>query len=75
MATISGTVLAIAYIGLLGNANRGLDPNNYLKVLYMAANNLTTMPVVSWDTVSWDSVSWSNVSWDSVSWDAVSWGS
>jgi len=66
---------AIANIGLLGNANHGLDPNNYLKVLYMAANNLTTMPVVSWDTVSWDSVSWSNVSWDSVSWDAVSWGS
>ncbi len=66
---------AIAYIGLLGNADRGLDPNNYLKVLYMAANNLTTMPVVSWDSVSWDSVSWSSVSWDSVSWDAVSWSS
>jgi len=66
---------SIAYIGLLGNADHGLDPNNYLKVLYMAANNLTTMPVVSWDTVSWDTVSWNNVSWDSVSWDAVSWSS
>ena len=66
---------AIAYIGLLGNADHGLDPNNYLKVLYMAANNLTTMPIVSWDSVSWDSVSWSNVSWDSVSWNAVSWSS
>ena len=65
---------AIAYIGLLGNADHGLDPNNYLKVLYMAANNLTTMPVVSWDSVSWDSVSWGTVSWDSVSWNAVSWG-
>jgi len=66
---------AIAYIGLLGNADHGLDPNNYLKVLYMAAHNLTTMPLVSWDSVSWDSVSWDSVSWDSVSWDAVSWGS
>jgi serine protease AprX len=64
---------AIAYIGLLGNADHGLDPNDYLKVLYMAANSLTVLPVVSWDTVSWDSVSWDSVSWDSVSWDAVSW--
>ena len=64
---------AIAYIGLTGNADRGLDPNNYLKVLYMAAHDLATLPVVSWDTVSWDSVSWSSVSWSSVSWDAVSW--
>lgn len=64
---------AISYIGLVGNADHGLDPNNYLKVLYMAAHNLATLPVVSWDTVSWDSVSWSSVSWDTVSWDAVSW--
>jgi hypothetical protein len=66
---------AIAYIGLVGNADHGLDPNNYLKVLYMAANNLATMPIVSWDSVSWSSVSWSSVSWDSVSWNAVSWSS
>ena len=66
---------AIGYLGLIGNADHGLDPNNYLKVLYMAAHNLTVLPVVSWDTVSWDSVSWSSVSWDSVSWDAVSWSS
>jgi serine protease AprX len=66
---------AIAYVGLLGNADRGLDPNDYLKVLYMAAHSLTLMPVVSWDSVSWDSVSWDSVSWDSVSWDAVSWSS
>jgi len=66
---------AIAYLGLLGNADHGLDPNNYLKVLYMAAHNLTVLPVVSWDSVSWDSVSWDSVSWDSVSWDAVSWSS
>ena len=66
---------AIAYIGLVGNADHGLDPNDYLKVLYMAAHALTVLPVVSWDTVSWDSVSWDSVSWDSVSWDAVSWSS
>ena len=66
---------AIAYLGLVGNADHGLDPNNYLKLLYMAANNLSVLPVVSWDTVSWDSVSWDSVSWDSVSWDAVSWSS
>jgi subtilisin family serine protease len=65
----------VAYIGLVGNADHGLDPNNYLKVLYMVAHNLTTLPVVSWDSVSWDSVSWDSVSWDSVSWDAVSWSS
>jgi serine protease AprX len=65
---------AVAYTGLIGNADHGLDPNNYLKVLYMVANNLTSLPVVSWDSVSWDSVSWDSVSWDSVSWDAVSWG-
>ena len=65
---------AIAYKGLVGNADRGLDPNNYLKVLYMTAHSLTTLPAVSWDSVSWDSVSWDSVSWDSVSWDAVSWG-
>ena len=64
---------AITYSGLIGNADHGLDPNNYLKALYMAAYGLTVMPVVSWDTVSWDSVSWDSVSWDSVSWDAVSW--
>jgi serine protease AprX len=64
---------AVHYIGLIGNADHGLDPNNYLKVLYMAANNLSTMPVVSWDSVSWDNVAWDSVSWDSVSWDAVSW--
>ena len=64
---------AITYSGLIGNADHGLDPNNYLKALYMAAHGLTVMPVVSWDTVSWDSVSWDSVSWDSVSWDAVSW--
>ena len=66
---------ATGYLGLLGNADHGLDPNDYLKVLYMAAKNLATLPLVSWDTVSWDSVSWDSVSWDSVSWDAVSWGS
>jgi serine protease AprX len=66
---------AIAYLGLVGNADHGLDPNNYLKVLYMASNSLSVLPVVSWDTVSWDSVSWDSVSWDSVSWDAVSWSS
>jgi serine protease AprX len=66
---------AIAYVGLLGNADHGLDPNNYLKVLYMAANSLSVLPVVSWDSVSWDSVSWGSVSWDSVSWDSVSWSS
>ncbi|HEX9096734.1 MAG TPA: S8 family peptidase [Candidatus Dormibacteraeota bacterium] len=64
---------AITYTGLVGNADRGLDPNDYLKVLYMAAHSLSVLPVVSWDTVSWDSVSWDSVSWDSVSWDAVSW--
>jgi serine protease AprX len=64
---------AIAYTGLVGNADHSLDPNNYLKVLYMAANNLAVLPIVSWDSVSWDSVSWSSVSWDSVSWDSVSW--
>ena len=64
---------AIASTGLTGNADHGLDPNNYLKVLYLAAHDLVTLPVVSWDTVSWDSVSWESVSWDSVSWNAVSW--
>jgi len=64
---------AIAQTGRLGNADRGLEPNAYLKVLYMEANHLVVLPAVSWDTVSWDSVSWDSVSWDSVSWDAVSW--
>jgi len=64
---------AIGYIGLVGNADHGIDPNNYLKVFYMEAHSLTVLPVVSWDSVSWDSVSWDSVSWDSVSWDAVSW--
>ena len=66
---------ATGYTGLLGNANHGIDPNNYLKVMYMQANSLLTLPAVSWDTVSWDSVSWSSVSWDSLAWNAVSWGS
>jgi hypothetical protein len=64
---------AVGYTGLVGNADHGIVPNNYLKVLYMAANSLSSLPDVSWDTVSWDSVSWDSVSWDSVSWDAVSW--
>src|SRR2546421_3219999 len=64
---------AIAQTGRLGNADRGLEPNAYLKVLYMEAHQLAVLPAVSRDTVSWDSVSWDSVSWDSVSWDAVSW--
>jgi serine protease AprX len=66
---------AVAYLGWVGNANHGIEPNHYLEVLYMAANHLATLPTVSWDSVSWDSVSWDSVSWDSVSWDAVSWSS
>jgi serine protease AprX len=65
----------IAYTGLVGNADHGLEPNNYLKVLYMEANQLASLPVVSWDDVSWDDVAWDSVSWSSVSWDAVSWSS
>jgi serine protease AprX len=64
---------AIAYTGLLGNANRGIQPNNFLQLLYMQANNLQSLLTVSWDSVSWDSVSWDSVSWDSIVWDAVSW--
>ena len=64
---------AIAYQGLIGNANHGIDPNNFLKVMYLQANNLSSLPSVSWDTVSWDSVSWNSVSWDSIAWNAVSW--
>jgi serine protease AprX len=63
----------IGYQGLLGNANHGIDPNNYLKVMYMQAANLQTLLSVSWDSVSWDSVSWDSVSWDSIAWNAVSW--
>ncbi len=64
---------AVAYHGTVGNANAGLDPNNYLKVMYMQAQGFTTLPTVSWDSVSWDSVSWSSVSWADISWNAVSW--
>jgi serine protease AprX len=64
---------AVAYQGLIGNANRGIDPNNFLKVMYLQANNLGSLPSVSWDSVSWDSVSWDSVSWDSIAWNAVSW--
>jgi serine protease AprX len=66
---------ALAQVGLVGNTDHGLDPNDYLKVLYKAAHNLTVLSVVSWDSVSWDDVSWDSVSWDTVSWDAVSWSS
>jgi len=59
---------AIAYIGLVGTADHGLIPNNYIELLYQAATGLTTLSAVSWDTVSWDSVSWDSVSWDAVSW-------
>jgi serine protease AprX len=58
-----------------GNADRGLQPNNYLKLMYLQAKKLGSLTQVSWDSVSWDSVSWDSVSWDSVSWDAVSWSS
>jgi serine protease AprX len=67
------TARAVAQVGLARTADRGLQPNNYLKVLYMEAHHLSSLPAVSWDSVSWDSVSWDSVSWDSVSWDAVSW--
>lgn len=66
---------AVAYRGLVGNANRGIDPNNFLKVMYLQARNLRSLPSVSWDSVSWDSVSWDSVSWDSIAWIAVSWAS
>jgi len=66
---------AVAYHGLIGNANRGIDPNNFLKVMYLQAGNLQSLPTVSWDSVSWDNVSWDSVSWDSIAWIAVSWAS
>jgi serine protease AprX len=58
-----------------GNADLGLQPNNYLKLMYLQAKRLGSLSQVSWDSVSWDSVSWDTVSWDSVSWDSVSWDS
>jgi serine protease AprX len=58
-----------------GNSDRGLQPNNYLKLMYLQAKKLGSLTQVSWDSVSWDSVSWDSVSWDSVSWDSVSWDS
>jgi serine protease AprX len=64
---------SVAQVELSRTADRGLQPNNYLKLLYMEAHQLASLPAVSWDSVSWDSVSWDSVSWDSVSWDAVSW--
>ncbi len=64
---------AISYTGLVGNANHGIVPNDFLQVLYMTSNNLTTTSTVSWDSVSWDSVSWGSVSWDSTTFSAVSW--
>ena len=67
--------LAIDHLGLVGNANHGIDPNNFLKVMYLQANSLQSLPSVSWDSVSWDSVSWDSVSWDSIAWNAVSWES
>ena len=54
---------AVAYQGLVGNANHGIDPNNFLKVMYLQANNLASLPSVSWDSVSWDSIAWDAVSW------------
>jgi len=67
------TKYAVNYSGLVGTADLGLIPNNYLQLMFMQANTLTSTSTVSWDSVSWDSVSWSSVSWDSVSWSAVSW--
>ena len=68
-------VAAINYNGTIGNLDGGLVPNNYLKVMYMAANNLPAGTVVSWGSVSWGSVSWGSVSWGSVNWNCVTWGS
>jgi serine protease AprX len=58
-----------------GNTDRGLQPNDYLKLMYLQANKLGSLAQVSWDSVSWDSVSWDTVSWNSVSWSSVSWSS
>jgi hypothetical protein len=58
-----------------GNTDRGLQPNDYLKLMYLQANKLGSLAQVSWDSVSWDSVSWDSVSWNSVSWSSVSWSS
>ena len=58
-----------------GNADRGLQPNNYLQLMYLHAKGLASLAQVSWDSVSWDSVSWDSVSWNSVSWSSVSWSS
>jgi serine protease AprX len=66
---------AISYNGTIGNLDAGLQPNNYLKVMYLAANGLTNGTSVSWGSVSWGSVSWGSVSWGSINWSAVSWGS
>jgi serine protease AprX len=66
---------AVQYNGTIGNLDGGLQPNNYLKVMYLAVNGLTSGTSVSWGSVSWGSVSWGSVSWGSINWAAVSWGS
>lgn len=66
---------AINYSGTIGNLDGGLVPNNYLKVMYMTANNVPAGTAVSWGSVSWDSVSWGSVSWGSINWNTVTWGS
>jgi serine protease AprX len=73
-AGYADAVAAINYNGTIGNLDGGLDPNNYLKVMYLAANNLPAGTVVSWGSVSWGSVSWGSVSWGNIVWTAVSWG-
>jgi serine protease AprX len=67
------TAATLSYLGLLGNADHGLHPNNYLQVMYLQAKSLTSLVDVSWDSVSWSDVSWSNVSWSDTVWDLVSW--
>jgi serine protease AprX len=66
---------AVQYNGTIGNVDGGLQPNNYLKIMYLAASGLGTGTSVSWGSVSWGSVSWGSVSWGSINWAAVSWGS
>jgi serine protease AprX len=71
---------AISYAGPLGNTDLGLEPNNFLKVLYLqklkeagVAWGQVSWSSVSWSSVSWSNVSWSNVAWNDVSWNTVSW--
>ena len=64
---------AVRYNGEIGRANRGVVPNRYIQLAFLARTGELGASGTGWDSSSWSSSSWSQSDWESSSWSTSSW--